>query len=306
MPEVSIILPNYNHEAYLRQRLDSIFNQTFQDFELILLDDASTDASMEILSEYAMNSKVSYFEVNKANSGSPFKQWKKGIRLAQGKFVWIAESDDWADVRFLETLIPKFKDDNIGIVHCGMHWIDENGNPIPDKTYHKQTFRRNGIAEIKQHMLSCNSIQNVSAVLFRKEVFNELNLSNYTSYRQSGDWLMYISILSKWDIYFTSQKLSYFRRHSESASINGWRNGSWTIEGSDIFLIFDIRKYLKFSEYKPIIQYWLNRICSLRKNAADLVLRKMLFKMPLYLKWYFIFYFYRLRISRFAHKFWIF
>ena len=101
--KVSIILPNYNHAKYLQDRLDSIFNQTYQNFEVIILDDASTDDSLLILNCYKDHPKVSHFVVNTENSGSPFKQWKKGLSLAKGDCVWIAESDDICDLNFLES-----------------------------------------------------------------------------------------------------------------------------------------------------------------------------------------------------------
>src|SRR5882762_42615 len=103
-PTVSIVVPNYNHARFLRQRLDSIVGQTFQDFELILLDDCSTDESQSILREYATDSRVR-LEFNEKNSGSTFKQWNKGVRLARGEYIWIAESDDYADERLLERLV---------------------------------------------------------------------------------------------------------------------------------------------------------------------------------------------------------
>ena len=106
-PLVSIIVPNYNHAKYLHQRLDSIFNQTCTNFEVILLDDLSTDNSIEILNSYN-DSRISHRFYNKENSGSPFRQWKKGLEAAKGELVWIAESDDWADVSFLEKMIPLF------------------------------------------------------------------------------------------------------------------------------------------------------------------------------------------------------
>ncbi len=99
-PAVSIIVPNYNHEIHLLKRLETIFNQTFRDFEVILLDDASTDESRKILEEYAGRPEVTHFLVNTENSGSAFQQWKKGIRLAEGDYVWIAESDDFSDRYF--------------------------------------------------------------------------------------------------------------------------------------------------------------------------------------------------------------
>src|SRR5580658_382186 len=101
MPTVSVIVPNYNHARFLHRRIDTILAQTFQDFELILLDDCSTDESSSILREYGSDARVR-LEFNEVNSGSPFKQWNKGVRLAQGKYIWMAESDDYAAPRLLE------------------------------------------------------------------------------------------------------------------------------------------------------------------------------------------------------------
>src|SRR5687768_4023193 len=104
---VSVIIPNYNHGSYLKQRINSILNQTFQDFEIILLDDCSTDNSVEIIEEYRSHTKITSINYNPINSGSTFLQWKKGIDLAQGEWVWIAESDDWCELDFLEVLIQE-------------------------------------------------------------------------------------------------------------------------------------------------------------------------------------------------------
>lgn len=131
--QVSIIVPNYNHGKYIKQRLDSIINQTFTDYELILLDDYSSDESRDILLSYKNNPHVSHIILNTQNSGSPFLQWEKGIKLARGKYIWIAESDDYADIHFLEytvkalTLHPQAH-----ICYTGSFIIDTNGNKIND------------------------------------------------------------------------------------------------------------------------------------------------------------------------------
>src|ERR1700738_1634065 len=104
MPRVSVIVPNYNHARFLRRRMESVLRQTYRDFEVILLDDCSTDESRSILSEYAGDPRVR-LEFNEKNSGSPFKQWNKGVALASGEYGWIAESDDYADERLLERLV---------------------------------------------------------------------------------------------------------------------------------------------------------------------------------------------------------
>src|SRR5580698_4852658 len=118
MPTLSVIVPNYNHARFLRRRVDTILLQTFQDFELILLDDCSTDDSRSILTSYARDPRVR-IEFNSVNSGSCFKQWNKGVRLARGKYIWIAESDDYADERLLERLVAAVESDpKVAFAYC--------------------------------------------------------------------------------------------------------------------------------------------------------------------------------------------
>ena len=92
MQKVSVIMPNYNHAPYLKERMDSILWQDYPDLEVILLDDASTDNSVSILNEYTNHPRVKTLVVNDTNSGNPFLQWQRGLQEATGEYVWIAES----------------------------------------------------------------------------------------------------------------------------------------------------------------------------------------------------------------------
>ncbi|MEM9886963.1 MAG: glycosyltransferase [Bacteroidota bacterium] len=228
MPTVSIIVPNYNHAIFLQQRLDSIFNQSFQDFEVILLDDASTDYSLDILKKYAQHPKVSHFIVNEENSGSPFRQWQKGLSLAQGKYVWIAESDDWADLKFLEQLVDVLeKNEQIGLVYAHSLEVDQKGKEVGERWYvkneknaafWKSSFQMNGINFLKQFLAEINVIPNASAVLFRKNV---LDLSDMRAFhkRKTGDWWIWSSIALKSDVAFIAKPLNYFRSHAASTRV---------------------------------------------------------------------------------------
>ena len=152
MPLVSVIVPNYNHAPYLRQRLDSIFNQTFKDFEVIILDDCSTDNSKEIIEEYRNRPQVSHIEYNEINSGSPFKQWAKGFELAQGEYIWIAESDDWAEPNFLETLVSFLNSNNeIALAFSASNWVFPN--QTEKVTLCSNNFEMDGIEFIKTKMI---------------------------------------------------------------------------------------------------------------------------------------------------------
>ena len=106
MPKVTVILPNYNHGRYLTRRIESILNQTYRDFVLLIMDDASTDNSREIIERYTGDSRVKTI-YNSKNSGSPYLQWKLGLSHAQTDYVWIAESDDSAELTLLETLVDR-------------------------------------------------------------------------------------------------------------------------------------------------------------------------------------------------------
>ena len=128
MPKVSVIVPNYNYARFLRRRLDSIMEQTFGDFEVIILDDASTDGSQDVIRLYLADLRVS-FHPKEANSGSPFFQWNRGVQLARGDYVWIAESDDYAEKEFLATLVPILEEHpQVGLAYCQSWRVDDQGN----------------------------------------------------------------------------------------------------------------------------------------------------------------------------------
>ena len=126
MPIVSVILPNYNHSKFLERRFKSILDQTFKDFELIVLDDCSTDNSREVIERYRSHPSVSKIIYNEVNSGSTFEQWSKGFQSARGKYIWIAESDDWCEPTFLQEVVnPLLGDDGIVLSFCQALFVSE-------------------------------------------------------------------------------------------------------------------------------------------------------------------------------------
>lgn len=214
MPKVSIIVPNYNHSLFLKERLDSIFNQTYQDYEVILLDDKSTDDSTDILEHYAKNEKVSHFIINKKNSGSPFKQWKKGIELTKGECIWIAESDDVCDLNFLEEQVKSLQENDISVARTlilvdGVKTNEELHNHF-DKTY-KTNFLQ------PEHFIEYCPIGNVSSVVFKREALNE-NGMNFSSFDIIGDMMFYFENFRNKKIVFTSSTKNYFRKKKEGLS----------------------------------------------------------------------------------------
>jgi glycosyltransferase involved in cell wall biosynthesis len=226
-PLVSIIIPNYNHEQFLMQRLDSILNQTFQDFEIILLDDCSTDKSNEIIKKYDKHPKVSHCLFNKVNSGNTFVQWNKGIKLAVGEFIWIAESDDYCDPLFLETVIkPLENDNNIVLSYTQSHSVSENGSITGNWLTHTNKlntsfFLNDFIIEgnnfIKDFLIYKNVIPNASAVVFRKNIAKKNGgVNEDNKLRTCSDWLFYFEIIFNNKIAYNHNSLNSYRQHDKS------------------------------------------------------------------------------------------
>ncbi len=131
-PKVSVIVPSYNHARFLRQRLESIYQQTYSNFEIILLDDASTDESQLILEEYRQRyPKITQCQFNEINSGAVFNQWKCGLELASGDLVWIAESDDYCSENLVADLTKYFVNDAVMLAYCRSTLVErESDEPV--------------------------------------------------------------------------------------------------------------------------------------------------------------------------------
>lgn len=227
---VSIIVPNYNHASFLEQRLDSIFNQTYQNFEVILLDDHSSDDSVAILTSYSNHLKVSHLEVNEVNSGSPFKQWQKGIELAKGDIIWIAESDDFCSADLVQECITMFdRFETIGVTYVQSEDVDIHGNVLSNRITYTQDFADNiwekafqmeGSKFIENYLSKKNVIPNASAVLFKKEYLDLSIFEPIVSMNMCGDWLFWLHLLQDSNIAFSNKTCNAFRKHAATSRMH--------------------------------------------------------------------------------------
>ena len=122
MPKVSIIIPIYNNEKYLMESIDSVLNQTFQDFEIISINDGSTDNSLKILEEYAKkDSRIKIVTQENKGAGSARNE---GLKLAKGEYLAFLDGDDFYNLDFLEKMLKKSIDTNSDIVICRANRFD--------------------------------------------------------------------------------------------------------------------------------------------------------------------------------------
>lgn len=234
MNTISVIIPNYNYARYLPERLDSILQQSHAIHEIIVLDDYSSDNSMEVLQNYV---RFANFHIvsNTKNSGNVFLQWSKGVRMASGDLVWIAEADDKANPLFLEHLAPCFTDPQLALAYCASEVIDSDGicllsNYADDKYLQDVHPHRwcndyfcSGQEEVEQALSIKNTILNVSSVLFRRCAVQEIfdaSLPSIERYKMAGDWFIYLELLRKYRIAYKAMVLNSHRRHQRSVTIH--------------------------------------------------------------------------------------
>ena len=224
MVKVSIVVPSFNHARFLSQRLNSITRQTYQDFEIILLDDASTDGSGEICERFAEQHSCRFIR-NEVNSGGAFAQWNTGIRAATGEYVWIAESDDFADQRLLETLVDQLdRNPDCGLAYCQSLRVDEAGKilgpALPtmmdiDLTRWEHDYVNDGRKECAQFLIRENTVLNASAVVFRRELYDRVGGVD-EGFRLMADWKFWASLLGISNLAYVAEPLNFFRTHAQT------------------------------------------------------------------------------------------
>lgn len=226
MPLVSIILPSYNHGRFLEKRLETIINQTFLDWELIIIDDCSTDDSYEKLLEFYLKnkSKVSHFIINHKNSGSGYLSWEKGIELSQSKYIWIAETDDYSAPNFLEKQVDLLEKNKQAVLSfCTSIYVDENENLLYKSN--KRTIDLNvplggskmfSSDKLLDKMPFYTYITNGSSVVFRKPI-NKIPQVVF-EHKQISDIFLWTYLVNSKCFLFCNKPLNFFRRHKDSTT----------------------------------------------------------------------------------------
>lgn len=283
-PVVSVVVPSYNHAQFLEQRLESILNQTFQDFELIILDDVSPDHSREIIENYRNHPKVSQIIFNEKNSGSTFFQWNKAIlEIAKGDYIWIAESDDVAEPNFLECLLDGIQSkSDINIAFSQSTRMNKDGEITGDWLNHtldlkysevfNQPFVMNGVEYLEKYLVYKNTIPNASAALFRRSTYIAVGGAE-VDLKTNGDWDLWFKILLKGSIFYTPEKLNHFRYHNSSviakeSTRKGNRiNHKKKLYEFDLSMRTSIENYMINNDFEKITVFNINKDIRLKDKS---------------------------------------
>ena len=233
-PLVSVIVPNYNYARYLDKRMETILGQTYQNIEVIILDDCSTDNSHEVIERYHSHPKVREIMYNDTNSGSPFKQWDKGIHLATGDLIWIAESDDYCELNFLEELIKEWnKHMNVVMAFSNYVMFDPDCDFVSRAKEHKNR-KFKGETLIKKRQIRYNAPMNASGIIFARKVY-ECVPKDFMSLRNAGDYMFWTYVMMHGNVVKVNKNLTYFRIHTSSVTGNNISKGIVAQEDKIVF-----------------------------------------------------------------------
>ena len=207
-PEISVIMPAYNAEKYIAASIESILNQTFKNFELLILDDASSDKTKEIVLSFAKNdSRIVYIE--KQSNHGPATLRNEGIHFAKGNFIALNDADDLSESTRFEKQIAVFKSQpNVAV--CGS-WILNFGENMESYVFQAPE----NPTDIKLTFLSYDCLANSSA-MFRKSCVE--NLEYQKEFVPAEDYKLWSEVILKHDFYIIQEALVHYRQHENNIS----------------------------------------------------------------------------------------
>ncbi|RMG23304.1 MAG: glycosyltransferase [Armatimonadetes bacterium] len=206
-PLVSVLLTSYNHERWLRECVESALSQTYEQVEIIAVDDGSTDASREILRSYEPQIRL---YVNERNLGT-YGSLNKAMEMAEGEYCAVLNSDDkWAPTKLERQLDEMRLHPNHSFCHTFGAFIDDDGNRISGEPMGFPFPRM----ESGQHLTTfiANNTAIASSVLFRRDLARDLGGFN-ENLKILGDWDMWLRLAEKGTVGFVDEELTYYRVH---------------------------------------------------------------------------------------------
>lgn len=218
MPKVSVLIPSYNHSQFINPCIDSVLAQTFQDLEIVVVDDGSTDGSLDILRQY--NGKITLIE--QANFGTQAAR-NKAIAASSGELLALLDSDDMWLPRKLELQVAELdRHPEAGLVYSFACRVDETGETIDGNSIIGQTLRSD--QPVLSQMLLDDPVPALTAV-FRRSCLDESQGFDDALFG-SADWDMWLQIAARWNVICIPEPLALYREHENNTIKVLFRNRS--------------------------------------------------------------------------------
>lgn len=296
-PKVSVCIPSYNYADYISYAIESVISQTYENIELIIIDDCSLDNTDEVVSKYlSIDKRISYYK-NDNNVGM-VANWNLCLQKASGDYVKILCADDLLEPDCIEKCVKVFADNpTVTVVASARLLIDKDSNPIGSLAFSCKYQLMPGPRVIRKCFFAGNVIGEPTAILFRKKDCKRLFNANY---KQLTDLEMWFYLLEQGDFAFLPEKLCKFRRHEEQTTL---RNvSSLTFIDDEILLHDDYinksyigKTFINEQKWKFQLTYniWYHKNSGLDKKTIN---AKIAEYYPLYLFYFLLFI--RININR--------
>lgn len=221
-PLVSIVIASYNYGDLIENRIESFLDQTYENIEIIVLDDCSTDNSRDVIEKFGSNNRIRII-YNNENLGW-IQNSNLGISMSKGEYLLFGNCDDVASRDLIENLVrPLSEDKLVGVAFCESELIDYFGNQIGsdrdsrDRRFIHSTQSDCRIERVEMASFLSHScvIPNLSAALFRREAL-ALTEGFSTRYSICSDWNLFIELSLNWDFFYIRKPLNKFRQHKKN------------------------------------------------------------------------------------------
>lgn len=242
---ISVVIPVYNAEKYLRQCVDSVLKQTYKNYEIILVNDGSSDSSGEICDNYA--SQYDFIKtIHKTNGGASTAR-NKGVKVAEGKYIFFLDSDDWITEDALEKLAVAADKENADLVFCEAKAIDDESNVALKGNYeYKHHYEAGNAYQIMDDMMKNKEFHvAIWMLLIDKNIFEKNNLL-------FKEGIIYEDMIISYQFYclahraaFVKEKL-YVRRYRPNSVMTSKKTEKNFISAAEVY-----REVSKFMDSLP-------------------------------------------------------
>ncbi len=233
-PLISVLMTTYNHEKYITESIDSITNQTYENLELIIINDGSTDKTEEKIQPYLENKKVKY--INQANTG-PSIAFNNGLKESKGDYIALMSGDDISYTNRLEEQLSILIKENMNICFSYVDIIDDNSDLLLDHPLNN-IFNKPGKkqAEIIRYFFEIGNYLNAPSALIKRHVLNEANTFN-PCLLQLQDYDLWIRLIKKNKFYTIQKPLVKYRVRANNTNLS-LSEGSSVRLANEQYLIF--------------------------------------------------------------------
>ncbi len=219
-PMVSVVIPSYNHRSYIQKCLDSVLEQSYRNFEIVIVDDGSTDGSAEFLKEFTSNFDVPVHLILQANQGA-HAALNLGIEKAKGEYISILNSDDFYQFDRVEKLLRYCQEKDAKIVFSRVNHIDDTGGVALQGNYRQSYFRHLELAAsfgISFVLLGYNLAITSGNLFFHRKSLSPIK---FEKYRTVHDWDFVLKAMCLYPVHCYNEALMCYRIHANNTISRG-------------------------------------------------------------------------------------